>query len=279
MKNKILVFLFTPFLCFAGIEEHPFDYDLHLFSLPGTNRRTMICFHGYGDNYRIAASLKELYHLETSLVSFNFPEHDIKQGREYDPKKASFGTIDELLPTLFVMKKIVLDEGLESVDLYGFSAGGGALVNAIAVLNTKQYDAQLKKIGIGTKEKKRLLFAIQRGIVVLDSPLKSIEEIIAFRGFSKEFEILAEKYQTNNLRPIDSLKMLKGLSLKILLYFDNKDEVLSNRDDQLYIERLKSNQSSESLTVILGDEGGHMTPHFSLWQAYSQKTNKGNIVP
>ncbi len=57
MKNKILAFLFTPFLSFAGIEECPFDYDLHLFSLPGINQRTMICFHGYGDNYQLATVL------------------------------------------------------------------------------------------------------------------------------------------------------------------------------------------------------------------------------
>lgn len=269
MKNKILAFLFTPFLCFAGIEEHPFDYDLHLFSLPGTNRCTMICFHGYGDNYQIAASLKELYHLETSLVSFNFPEHDIKQGRECDPKKASFGTIDELLPALFVMKKIVLDEGLESVDLYGFSAGGGALVNAIAVLNGTAYDSELKRIRIGDEEKKRLLSAIQRGIIILDAPLKSMEEIIDFRGSSEEFAILAKKYLEYGFRPIDSLKRLKGLSLNVLLYFDKKDEVLSNRDDLLYIQRLQDSQPSERVTVIIGDEGGHMAPHLSLWKAYS----------
>ena len=25
------------------------------------------------------------------------------------------------------------------------------------------------------------------------------------------------------------------------------------------------------VTILLGDEGGHMAPHFSLWQAYLQK--------
>lgn len=270
MRNTILTFLLVPFFGLAGASEHPFDYDLHLFSSPGSNGRTMICFHGYGDNYQLAETLKNLYQPNTALVSFNFPEYDIKQGRKYDPKTASFGTIDELLPALYVMKKIVLDEGLKSIDLYGFSAGGGAVINVIAVLNGRTHDAELKRIGIGAKEKKRLLSAIQQGIIVLDTPLKSIEEIIDFRGSSEEFEILAEKYREHGFRPIDSLKMLHGLSLNILLYFDKKDEVLSNRDDLLYIQQLQKSQSSERLTVIIGDEGGHMAPHFSLWKAYTE---------
>ncbi len=273
MKSRILTFLLAPFLGIAGTAEHPFDYDLHLVSLPGSSQRTIICFHGYGDSYQIAEVLKNFHQPKATLVSFNFPEHDIKQGKEYDPKTASFGTIDEVLPAIYVMNKIVLDQGLGSIDLYGFSAGGGAVVNAIAVLNGTAYDSKLKKIGVGAEEKKRLLSAIQRGIVVLDTPLKSVEEIMDFRGSSEEFEILANKYREHGFRPIDSLKMLKGLSLNVLLYFDKKDEVLSNRDDQLYIERFQGSQPGDQITVIIGDEGGHMTPHHSLWKAYTQMTS------
>jgi hypothetical protein len=276
MRGKILTFLIAPLLGFTGAKGHPFDYDLHLFSLPGSNKRTMICFHGYGDSYQIAETLKNLYQPKATLVSFNFPEHDIKEGKKYDPKTASFGTIDELLPPLYVMKRIVLDQGLDSIDLYGFSAGGGAVVNAIAVLNGTAHDVELKRIGIGAEEKNRLLSAIQRGIVILDTPLKSVEEIIDFKGFSEEFEILAKKYREHGFRPIDSLKMLYGLYLNILLYFDKKDEVLSNRDDLLYIQRLQDSHPSERLTVIIGDEGGHMVPHFSLWKAYSEKIETSN---
>jgi len=272
MKRAILIYFLIPF--FGAIAVEPsFDHDLHLFSLPGSNRRTMICFHGYGDSYKIAQTVKELYHPRTRLVSFNFPEHGLKEGRVYDPKRASFGTIKELLPALYVMKKIVLDQGLDAVDLYGFSAGGGALINAIAVLNTKTHDLELKELGIGVEEKKRLLSAIQKGVIVLDTPLKSVEEIMSFRGTSPEFEILAQNYRDHDLRPIDSLKKLERLSLTILLHFQEEDEVLSNRDDALYIERLKDAQKEGSLTVIITNNGGHMAPHPALWEAYSQKTS------
>lgn len=256
--------------------QPPFNYDLNLSSSPGTNGRVMICFHGYGDNSDIAFYLRNLKCIDSTLISFNFPEYDINKGRKYDPKSATFGSIDELLPAFYTMKLAVLDEGLESIDLYGFSAGGGALINVIAILNTSNYDLELKKIGIKKAEKKKLLSAIQKGIVVLDAPFKSIEEIIDLRGSTAEFKILAKKYRTNDLRPIDSLKRLKGLSLNILLYFQEKDEVLSNRDDNLYIERLKKHQVGGKLTVIKGSDGKHTSPHLLLWQAYSQKIHQLN---
>lgn len=272
IKNTIAMMLFSPFLVFGQSMNPPFEYDLHISTLPGKSKRIMICFHGYGDNYEIASSLKNLKYIEATLISFNFPEYDIKQGRKYDPKKSTFGTIDELLPALYVMKQVVVDQSADSIDLYGFSAGGGALVNVIGLLNTQTYAAKLEEIGISTLEKEKILAAIQKGIVILDTPLKSIEEIIDFRGSTEEFEILAKNYQSNNLRPIDSLLLLKGLLLDIFLHFQENDEILSNRDDNLYIERLKATQPN--VTVIMENDGGHMATHSSLWQSYLQKINQ-----
>jgi hypothetical protein len=269
MRNTLASLFVYPFLCF-GQADFPFDYDLHLSSIAGENDRTMICFHGYGANYEIADFLKERKFSNATLVSFNFPDHDI-QDREYEADKASFGTMNELLPALYVMKQTVLGQGLNSIDLYGFSAGGGVVINVIAVLNTSSHDAELKKIGIGAEEKKKLLSAIERGVIILDTPLKSIEEIIALRGSTEEFEILAKNYRDNSLRPIDSLELLKGLSLNILLHFQKEDEILSNRDDGLYIERLKRVNAKGKVTVIVEDDGGHMTPHHSLWRAYTAR--------
>jgi hypothetical protein len=180
----------------------------------------------------------------------------------------SFGTIDELLPALYMIKHTVIDEKKSSVDLYGFSAGGGALINTLAVLNSSKYDAQLKKVGIGSLEKKKMLFAIQNGLIILDAPLKSIEEIIDGRGSTEELERIAKQYRNNDLRPIDSLQLLKGLSLRVLLYFQKNDEILFNRDDQLYIKRLRAGQPNGRIHVVMGEEGGHNTPHMPLWNYY-----------
>ena len=61
----------------------------------------------------------------------------------------------KLLPALNVAKKYVVEKGLCTIDLYGRSAGAGALVNLIAVLNTSSYEEELKQIGITSKEKNR----------------------------------------------------------------------------------------------------------------------------
>jgi hypothetical protein len=271
MLKKLLTLLLFSSFKFAQSAEFPFDYDLHLFSLEGRSGRVMVCLHGYGDNHKVAQTLRDSNCIEATLVSFNFPEYDIKQGRPYDPQKATFGTIDELLPALYVIKKTIFDRNLDSIDLYGFSAGGGALINVIGVLNSSKHDDALKKIGIGKSEKKRCLSAIQKGLVILDTPLKSVEEIIDLRGSTEELEILAKNYRNNGFRPIDSLKLLKGLSLDILLHFQENDEVIFNRDDQLYIERLEETQVRGNVTVIIGNDGGHMIPHQSLWNYYLQK--------
>ena len=261
-------------LCFAACQsvEFPFDYDLQISSIPGTNGRVMVCLHGYGGSYEIASTVKSQEEVEATLISFNFPEYGIHEGRKYDYRKATFGTIDELLPALYVLKQVVIDQGFCSIDLYGFSAGGGALINMISVLNTSNHDERLKEIGIGALEKEKLLNAIQQGVVILDVPLKSIEEIIDFKGWSEEFDHLAKNYRNNHLRPIDSLAQLKGLSLDILLYFQANDEILSNRDDAIYIENLKATQSY--VTVITGNDRGHMGPHSPLWNFYFQKMSQ-----
>ncbi|GAB4226017.1 MAG: hypothetical protein Tsb0021_01580 [Chlamydiales bacterium] len=76
----------------------------------------------------------------------------------------------------------------------------------------------------------------------------------------------------SNFRPIDSLSRLKGLSLDILLHFQENDEVLSNRGDHLHIQRLKTIQSKTD--VLVSDDGGHMSPHLSLWKIYFEKINR-----
>lgn len=181
---------FCSFLCLTTGRSAPFEHDLHLFSIPGANASTMICFHGYGANYQIAEEIKKLGFVRATLVGFNFPDHDLQQ-RDYSPEKATFGTIQELLPAAYVLKKYIVDNQLDTIDIYSRSAGGGAFINLIGVLNRSIYDKELEQVGITKKEKTKILEAIQRGIIILDVPLKSVEEIIDFRGSTPELEILA----------------------------------------------------------------------------------------
>lgn len=269
---KYLCGLFCSFLPLVG-NSAVFSYDLHVVSIPGVHSRTMVCFHGYGGSYKIAENIKGLGLIDATLVAFNFPDHDLEE-REYDARRASFGTIDELLPALYVLKTQVIDLGLDSIDLYGYSAGGAAVVNALGVLQISTYDDALATIGIRDCEKERLLDAIQRGLIILDAPLKSVEEIIDFRGTSPELEILAKNYRDNHFRPIDTLEFLQGLSLNIILHFQESDEIISNRDDVLYIERVKKFNQRGTTSVIIGNDGGHLAPHLSLWQFISKEGDR-----
>lgn len=249
---------------------NPFDYELNLNIIKGTNHRTMICFHGYGSSYKIANYLKDTKMIDSTLISFNFPDHDLDK-KTYKPTDLSFGTINELLPALYVLKKEVIDEKIDAIDLYGFSSGGGALINILGILNTSSYEKELSRIGITKENKQKILSAIQKGLIILDSPLKSIEEIIELRGPNEELLTLAKNYEKNSLRPIDSLDKLKGLSLNIILHFQKPDEIIFNRDDEIYIEKLKQNNQKGSTSVIFGNDGGHNAMHLSLWKFYNEK--------
>jgi hypothetical protein len=237
MPNKIIAkMLFLILLLPIWACAHPFEYDLHLQIIPGNQSKTMICFHGMGGNYRIGDYIKEITELDHPLVSFNFPDHDIREG--YDAEKTTFGTIHELLPALYVLKTCIIDEKREDIVLYGFSAGGGAIVNLLAVLNGDLYALELQEIGIDQKSKKLMLEVLQKGLIILDTPLKSLREIIAFRGIDHDLKVVGSRYHQNNME-----------------------------DDAIYVERLKKVNSGK-IEVIIGTEAGHSFPHPSLWEYY-----------
>lgn len=254
-----------------------FGYDLNITVIPGNSSDIMLLFHGYGGDFRVAEHVKSGGAVQDTLISFNFPDHSIKR-EGICPEDTSFGSVDELLPPLFILKKCVVDMSLEKINLYGFSAGGAAVINTIGILNSSTYDQDLQKVGITASDKEKILAAIEKGQVILDVPLKSIEEIMDFRGSSHELEVIAARYKQNNLRPIDSIEKLQGLTLNITVYFQDPDGTLSNRDDALFIERLK--KYNHGITdVIIGKQGElHNSYHRALFNFYREKTANPQIV-
>lgn len=258
--------------------KSPFSYDIRATVLPGPKPEepVMICHHGYGADYSIIYVLRTIPAITDHLVGFNLPDYSLFE-RDYDPAKSTFGSIEELLPALYVWKKMIIDAGVHALTLYGFSAGGGVVVNAIGVLNGNRYDSHLNRIGIGETEKKVMLEAIQKGLIILECPLKSIQEILDLRGFSHEFEVIEKRYRANELRPIDNIKYLSGLSLNVMLYFVKNDEVLSNRDDALYIETLQKVNPKGKNWILSGHEGGHVSYHPTLWKTYEEVIRKKGL--
>ena len=203
------------------------------------------------------------------LVGFNFPDYAITPA--IDHSASTFGSIDEILPLLFVIKNCLDTLNVKIINLYGFSAGGGAIINALAALNSDLYAHELERLGIFQEQKTAMIKAIEQGHIILDCPLKSVEEIIAFRGKDPMLEALKQNFDKYGTNPIDSLPKLAGLNLKLFVHFQNPDEIIFNRDDALFIERLRAAHTGRTFAII-GNDGGHNSYHASLWNFY-KKTN------
>ena len=246
--------------------SHSFpNYDLHLTTIPGKNSKVMIVAHGMGANHTIVENVES----DDTLITFNFPDYDFIE-RNIQAEKTTYGTPDEILPLLFVIKKFVIDKGHSEIDLYGFSAGGGAIINAIGALNSSRFDDSLKQINIESPEKQIVLKAIQKGQIILDCPLTSVREIIDFKGYNHELNVFSKRYQMNDMEPINAIKYLQGLSMNILVHFQKPDEILSNRDDSLFFNRLKEINLGKT-ELVIGYDGGHNTHHKTLWDLWIKR--------
>lgn len=201
----------------------------------------------------------------------DFPDRNLFE-LQIPHNKTTFGSIQELLSVIYLLKNLVVDVQVQKVNIYGFSAGAGALVNTLEVLNTSKYDQQLKKIGVSSHDKIEILKAISQGWILLDAPLKSMDEIMDEIKQDADTKIVTERYRTNDMRPIDSIKKLKGLTLNVIVYFETPDEILSNRDDDLYASLLKQNNPNGNNIVIKGSSGGHIGYHVALWRMWQGKT-------
>jgi hypothetical protein len=254
--------------CSRKEQGPPLAYDMHVEKVEKSPSKATLCFHGMGGDYQIIDYVKACTSDDSTLISFNFPDHGIRLG-SFNPEDTLMGTVEELLPALYLLKKTVVEEKYKEVSLYGFSAGGGAAINTLMLLNTKKHDAKLRKAGITPKDKKKILQALQKGKILLDAPLKSVSEIKDSRPPMREIEIVGARFKENGMEPIENIYHLKGLKLDVIVNFQAPDEVLTNRDDLLYIERLKEVNSKGS-TVFVIEGKGHSLPHPHLWDLYKK---------
>lgn len=252
--------------------KNPFDYDLHFTMLPSTNNDAdvLVCMHGMGANYSLCDILRTNPDIHHHILSFNFPDYGINRRQL---TQTAFGTWDEIAPALFVLKRSVIDGNLNKIHLYGFSAGGGAIINLLTVLNSTRYDKSLLNLGISSDDKSKILQAIQRGSVILEVPLRSFDEVAGDSGGIPEVRFLAERARKNGMIPIQNLNELQGLILNIFVFFADEDEVLGNRDQEKFIQLLRQVNKNGKTTAIIGKKGGHLAYHPELWQAYKRENS------
>lgn len=253
------------------LQPHPFNYDMGFLTFEGKtpDADVMICCHGLGGDEKIANYLNSYECIDDHLIGFRFPDHG-NYAFLRSPQNLSYGTVREFLPFLYLLKRIVIDAEAEKINLYGYSAGGGCIVNTLAILIENRFSEEIEAIGIKNEERQKILSAIQKGLLILECPLKSLDEVCAQRRFIAPLEYIKERCIQNDLRPIDSLEKLSPLNLNVLLYFENPDEVLSNRDDSLFIERLSQANTEGKTQVLVNYAGGHCAYHPLLWNTYSE---------
>lgn len=244
------------------IAQKVLGYDPSIELLHSTKNITEVTVtcHGYGANKEIGNYVAS--RLNMPIVTFNFPDHDINAN--FDVQKTSFGTLQEYLPIIYVLKTCIA-HGIDTINLYGYSAGGGAIINMLAILNNPTYQKQLESIGVSQEDAETIKRAVSLGLIMLDTPLKSVTEILGIRPDETDIQYLARRYKANGFEPIDVIDQLAGMKLHILVYFEEPDEILSNRDDQLYYQKLKS-VNVGTTHLVIGIEDGHFGEHEKLWQ-------------
>jgi hypothetical protein len=214
------------------------------------SEEVLVACHGFGANKDMGYLVAE--QVDLPVISFNFPDHDFDH--KSDIHATSFGTINEYLPLIYLLKALV-NKGILTIHLYGFSAGGGALIATLAVLATTKYEEELRHIGVQKEYVSAIGRALSRGMVILDAPLKSVHELLDYRPHELILQVLAARYKKNQFEPLDCIEKLRGLTLSILLYFEEPDEVLSNRDDLLFYRRLSVANSRGSTKLVRGSDG------------------------
>jgi hypothetical protein len=277
MNLKKIFISFALALSTFSLAAIPFDQldelcpDCYLIPGFSDDQEVLIGCHGFGMDAQIIDFLEIQEFAPHHLVSFNFPNYG--HGVNDQPaEELKFGTIWELEPLLRTLKACVIDGNQDRVHLYGFSAGGGAVVNTLAVLWHYRFGEHLVEFGIGIEERDRIITAIKKGTITLDLPMKSVDEVIIAHPEEATDNLLsaAQNYIDNDLRPIDTLKKLEGMELNILLHFQAHDRILTNRDDDLYCERLMHANKGGLTHIVIGTEGIHAPCLLTVLEAYRE---------
>lgn len=232
------------------------------------HKRPTIYYHGWGDTKNSAKLIKAYGDvLPGDLITFHFRDRGVILPKL---RHANLGQLPDVLSGLVVLKWAADTLNLDAIDLYGYSRGGATILNTLAVLNDKTgaYDTDLMRIGIDADERKKLLSIIQNGSIVLDAPLTdmnvSVNERLKNHG-KNAVKALSKitQYQPYGLQGLTSAHQLDGLKLNILLHFQYKDRIVSNRNEAELYQALYE-QNPKTTYIVLGNDGGHLHTHASL---------------
>ncbi len=245
--------------------EHVVDNDTEAQT---NHMRPTLYLHGLGDTKHSAKLLKALADvLPGDVITFNFHDRGVVIPKV---RHSNLGQLPDILPALYTLKWAKDHLKLTEVDLFGYSRGGATVLNMIAVLNDKtgKYDKELARIGIDAKERTALLAMIQKGCITLNCPLTNANVSAKYRFKTlgpKILKALARVglYKLDGIQALESAQTFKDLKLTILLHFQYRDTIVSNKNEAELYYRL-SQHNPESTYIVLGNNGGHLHTHAAL---------------
>lgn len=245
-----------------------------------------LILHGFGSDSDEMIKYIHGLNPRDHLVSFNLPYYNAFN--RLFAGVSSIGTFDELAPLIFRLKTLIIDRGISKLNVYGFSIGGGVIVNTLMVLSGTCFDQRLTAMGIDTDAKKQILDALRKGFLLLDSPLQDIGCVQLEREVAKRCEGLdqgmiemckkiaestmaqcAERCKISNLCPLNSFACIKHLGFSIILFLQDPDEILTNIHNEALIEHL-TKDTTHQVTVLRHDEEGHFGTHARIWEKYRE---------
>jgi len=266
------------------LQKKLFGYDLSITHIKDralstvhlSKKRVKLFVHGFSENKNQAMVFAGQYGvIAGDFVTFNLPD----RVSMFSPiinriYKTSFGQLNEILPTLYVLSYLKSQLGLEAIDLVGYSRGAAVIANMLYVLTDTSgtYDDALSAIGIDTKERAALIALIENGSILLSCPLISMKRVFEDHWFISNVpgHMTAIEYTTSykkdGLDPFESLKKIKKLKSRILLHLQHNDESVGNAyDADVYTTLARLN--SVGTYLLLGNDGGHKVEPKSLRKA------------
>lgn len=236
-----------------------------------TPKRAILYLHPWGviglPHKRSSDLLRRYNVLPGDVITFNFP--DAGWRLPFPFYYSSFGQLSDVLPALYTLAYAYDYFDVNAIDIFGYSRGGAVAINMIAVLNDTQgtYDHVLAYIGIDTEKRKKLLELIEKGSLVLNCPLADTNATLKmYSSMVRKFFSRVTQYKVDGLQALQSVQLLQGLSLKVLLHFQYHDRRVFNiKDAELY--GAFKQQNPQTTFLVLGNDGGHIHTQVTLSKA------------
>jgi hypothetical protein len=192
---------------------------------------------------------------------------------------SSFGQINDirsLLVAIIAMHDCCWVKHRVGCNLFGQSRGAAAIVNTLAVLNTKIDEwnvafAEIKK-NVTDEGRGQIIAMLKKGVVVLDTPMVTVQagthaHVIDWLQDTMFEDLIGEvtslfhdyilptftDYSPEGMQPLTSVQNMPN-DLKLLVHFQSNDAAVGNTLDQQFSQILSKHLGEQNVWIVLGDD-------------------------